>query len=258
MQNRFLVLSRMVSNGCNVWSVPRRGFFNRMTVHFDKLDNGLNSVSAPFGVVAVANRPGVYRNGLKRAFDFALILIAAPFVLPVVAGLAICVTHDGSTPFYRSNRVGKGGKNFQMIKLRTMVPNAEDLLDAHLALDQDAREEWDSTQKLKNDPRITTFGRFLRKTSLDELPQLWNVLVGNMSLVGPRPMIPAQRALYPGFSYYHLRPGITGPWQVSDRNQSEFVKRAEHDREYNEELSFFSDIKYLIRTVGVVLSGTGY
>jgi len=229
-----------------------------MTVHFDKLDSDLKSASSPFGVVAVSGRRGAYRNVLKRVIDVALILLALPFVLPVVAGLALCVARDGSAPFYRSNRVGKGGKNFLMFKLRTMVPNADDLLDEHLALDDAARVEWDSTQKLKNDPRITAFGRFLRKTSLDELPQLWNVLVGDMSLVGPRPMIPTQRALYPGFAYYLLRPGITGPWQVSDRNESEFAKRADHDREYDENLSFLSDIKYLVCTVGVVVKGTGY
>lgn len=229
-----------------------------MTVHFDKLDNDLKSASAPFGAIAVAKRPGAYRNCLKRALDVALILISAPIVLPVVTGLALCVASDGSAPFYRSSRVGKGGKTFKMIKLRTMVPNADDLLDEYLAMDQEALDEWTSTQKLKNDPRITVFGRFLRKTSLDELPQLWNVILGEMSLVGPRPMIPAQRVLYPGLSYYHLRPGITGPWQVSDRNQSEFAKRADHDSEYDEKLSLLSDLKYLVRTIGVVVNGTGY
>ena len=229
-----------------------------MTVRFDKLDSDLKSASSPFGVVAVSGRRGIYRNILKRVIDVALIVVSAPIVLPVIAGLALCVARDGSAPFYRSSRVGKGGKNFPMLKLRTMVPNADELLDEHLALDVDARAEWATTQKLKNDPRVTAFGRFLRKTSLDELPQLWNVLVGDMSLVGPRPMIPAQRALYPGLSYFLLRPGITGPWQVSDRNESEFAKRAEHDREYDEKLSFSSDIKYLVRTVGVVVKGTGY
>jgi exopolysaccharide production protein ExoY len=229
-----------------------------MTVHFDKLNNDLNSASSPFGVIVGSRRRGLYRNLLKRVVDVSIILAATPFVLPVVAVLAIGVARDGSAPIYRSSRVGKGGKNFRMLKLRTMVPDADGLLDEHLAANDDAQEEWNTTQKLKNDPRVTKFGLFLRKTSLDELPQLWNVLAGDMSLVGPRPMLPAQRALYPGLSYYDLRPGITGPWQVSERNDSEFVKRADHDREYDEEMSFFADLRYLVRTVSVVLKGTGY
>lgn len=118
--------------------------------------------------------------------------------------------------------------------------------------------EWESTQKLKHDPRITRFGRFLRKSSLDELPQLWNVLKGDMSLVGPRPMLPEQRGLYPGLAYYELRPGLTGTWQVSERNESTFSKRAEFDRGYFESLSFLGDLNVLARTVSVVLRGTGY
>jgi len=229
-----------------------------MTVHFDKLDNGLESASSPFGVVTAATRPGFYRNFFKRALDIAAVLAVAPVVLPVVGLLAIGVVRDGHAPFYRSTRVGKGGRNFPMLKLRTMLPDADRLLDTFLLEDSEARKEWAATQKLKNDPRITRFGRKLRKTSLDELPQLWNVLMGDMSLVGPRPMLPAQRVLYPGLCYYTLSPGITGPWQVSERNESEFAKRAEHDRQYDEEMSFLTDIKYLVRTVGVVVKGTGY
>ncbi len=145
-----------------------------------------------------------------------------------------------------------------MLKLRTMVPNADEIFEDYLANNPEAREEWDSTQKLKNDPRITKFGRILRKSSLDELPQLWNVLTGEMSLVGPRPMLPVQRELYPGLAYYALRPGITGPWQVSDRNTVEFSKRAEFDREYYVQMSFATDIGLLFKTVGVVFKGTGY
>ncbi|MGR3662347.1 MAG: sugar transferase [Paracoccaceae bacterium] len=229
-----------------------------MTVHFDKLDNDLNSASSPFGVVAVATRPGLYRNVVKRVLDITVVLILAPIVLPVIGLLALGVARDGHTPFYWSTRVGKAGRNFPMLKLRTMLPDADRLLDSYLLENSDAKEEWTTTQKLKNDPRITRFGKALRKTSLDELPQLWNVFKGDMSLVGPRPMLPVQRALYPGLCYYLLNPGITGPWQVSDRNESEFAKRAEHDRQYDEEMSFFTDIKYLVRTIGVVLKGTGY
>ena len=112
--------------------------------------------------------------------DIALILFAAPFILPVVALIALMATSKGASPFYFQRRVGRGGKIFNLVKIRTMVPNAEAALEAHLANDPAARQEWDSTQKLKHDPRITAAGYFLRKSSLDELPQLWNVLKGDM------------------------------------------------------------------------------
>jgi lipopolysaccharide/colanic/teichoic acid biosynthesis glycosyltransferase len=145
-----------------------------------------------------------------------------------------------------------------MLKLRTMVPDADRMLEQFLDRNPEARLEWNSTQKLKADPRITPVGRLLRKTSMDELPQLWNVLIGDMSLVGPRPMMPSQRSLYSGVAYYALRPGITGPWQVSDRNEVEFSKRAEFDREYEEDISLLTDLGLLLATMRVVIKGTGY
>lgn len=229
-----------------------------MTVQFDRLEDKLAVSSAPVGFVHVSYRGGLYRNLLKRVFDVALIVVAVPFILPVILILSLCVALDGGNPFYRSTRVGRNGRDFGMLKLRTMVPKASEQLELHLENDADARAEWDATQKLKNDPRITRFGRFLRKTSLDELPQLWNVLVGDMSIVGPRPMLPEQREIYPGLAYYALRPGITGSWQVSDRNNSAFRKRAEYDRDYDAELTFVGDVKLILKTVGVVFRGTGY
>ncbi len=131
-------------------------------------------------------------------------------------------------------------------------------LQAYLAQNPKARAEWDATQKLKDDPRVTRLGRLLRKTSIDELPQLWNVVRGEMSLVGPRPMMISQRALYPGTAYYSLRPGITGFWQVSERNDCEFAQRARFDAEYDSRVSFAVDLSILIRTVQVVCRATGY
>ena len=122
----------------------------------------------------------------------------------------------------------------------------------------EARREWDQTQKLKYDPRVTALGRFLRKSSLDELPQLWNVFTGDMSLVGPRPMMPNQRDIYPGTAYYDLRPGLTGLWQISDRNNCTFAKRAEFDTEYERCVSLRTDVTILFKTVGAVARGTGY
>ncbi|MEZ5745686.1 MAG: sugar transferase [Paracoccaceae bacterium] len=200
----------------------------------------------------------MYRRFFKRILDVLAVLTAALIVLPLIAVLALIVASDGSNPFYWSERVGLRGRNFGMLKLRTMVPDADQLLERYLARTPTARLEWDSTQKLKMDPRITRIGRFLRKTSLDELPQLWNVLIGEMSLVGPRPMMPSQRVLYTGLAYYSLRPGITGPWQVSDRNEVEFSRRADFDREYDRTLCLATDIKLLFATLRVVMKGTGY
>nr|WP_254440730.1 sugar transferase [Ruegeria sp. HKCCA6837] len=200
---------------------------------------------------------GFYRNVGKRVFDLAFVLLAAPFVVPLVLILAIFLASQGVTPFYRQPRVGKNGKIFKMIKLRTMVHDAEAVLKEHLASNPEARDEWDRNQKLRDDPRIIKFGSFLRKSSMDELPQFWNVFVGEMSTVGPRPMMVNQQRLYPEELYYSMRPGITGFWQVSKRNQSSFAERAHHDTEYWRNMSFGTDLSVLSRTVFVILRCTG-
>ncbi len=209
------------------------------------------------GSLVVPLRGGLYRNGAKRVLDVLLVLAGAPIILPLVLILALLVMRDGHAPFYTQARVGRGGRIFRFWKLRTMVSDADARLAEYLANDPQAKAEWDHAQKLKNDPRITRIGSFLRKTSLDELPQLWNVLKGDMSLVGPRPMMPRQQVLYPGTAYYALRPGITGTWQISDRNQCSFAARAEFDADYEQSLSFARDVHILLSTVGVVLRGTG-
>jgi lipopolysaccharide/colanic/teichoic acid biosynthesis glycosyltransferase len=139
-----------------------------------------------------------------------------------------------------------------------MVRDADKCLEDCFRADPALRQEWDQKQKLINDPRVTKRGRMLRKASLDELPQLWNVLRGDMSLVGPRPMMVEQKSLYPGQDYYDLRPGITGLWQISDRNESSFAERARFDAVYNRTLSLPVDIGILFATVRVVLRGTGH
>lgn len=199
-----------------------------------------------------------YRNGGKRIFDLTLCLLGAPFVLLIVAVLALLIARDGGSPFYSQLRVGKNGRLYRIWKLRSMVPNADEMLKAYLADNPTAQAEWDKKQKLKSDPRITRIGALLRRSSLDELPQLWNVVKGDMSLVGPRPMMPAQIPLYPGQDYYALRPGITGSWQVSKRNESSFADRAGFDTSYNRNVSLSEDIRILKKTVRVVLSATGY
>jgi exopolysaccharide production protein ExoY len=202
-------------------------------------------------------RERLYRRVLKRWMDVGFVLLALPIVVPVILVLVAVLKATGHSPFFTQDRVGLGGRTFRLWKLRTMVPNADARLQEYLSTDDVARQEWEAYQKLSRDPRITEFGQFLRKSSLDELPQLWNVLIGDMSLVGPRPMMVEQQELYPGSAYYALRPGLTGTWQISDRNQSTFAQRAEFDADYEHNLSLFNDLKILLATVGVVLRATG-
>lgn len=203
-------------------------------------------------------RFGVYRSYIKRSLDIILVLIAAPMIILIMLPFLLLIPFDGGSPFYRQKRVGLDGKEFSMWKLRSMVPNAHDKLDEYLASDPSAKAEWDKDQKLKMDPRITFIGRFIRKSSIDELPQFWNVFKGDMSLVGPRPIMVEQRELYPCTSYYALRPGITGFWQISERNETSFTERAPFDAQYFRELSFRTDCLVLLKTINVVIRGTGY
>lgn len=198
-----------------------------------------------------------YTMGFKRLLDLVLVLMVAPIVLTTVCILAFLVSLDGGQPFYFQDRIGRGGRTFRMWKLRSMVPDADERLGAYLRSDPAARQEWDRTQKLVQDPRITHLGKALRACSLDELPQLWNVLIGDMSLVGPRPMMPCQQDMYPGEAYYRLLPGVTGPWQVSARNQSTFADRAHYDDHYERSVSLATDIGLLVKTVGVLVRRTG-
>ena len=203
-------------------------------------------------------RRAIYRNGAKRCFDIVLVVLMLPVALPLILAMLCLVARDRHNPLYFQKRLGRGGRIFYMAKIRTMVPGADALLEQHLRHDPEARREWDEAQKLKRDPRITRIGCFLRKSSLDELPQLWNVLRGDMSLVGPRPMMVDQKPLYPGTAYFELRPGITGLWQISERNEASFAERAGFDSRYLASLSLSQDVSILLRTVSVVLRGTGY
>lgn len=193
----------------------------------------------------------------KRVLDVMLVVAALPVVLPVVALLALFVALSGGNPIYVQDRVGLGGRTFRMFKLRTMVRDADDRLAEYLAANPMARAEWNLRQKLTHDPRITGFGAFLRRSSLDELPQLFNVLRGDMSLVGPRPMMVSQRNQYPGTAYYRLRPGLTGPWQIGARHLTTFADRSIFDDQYENRHGLVYDLLIMLRTVRVVATGTG-
>lgn len=200
-----------------------------------------------------------YRLSGKRALDIVLVLLTAPLTVPVVLLFALMLWIEGGNPFYRQDRIGVGGRKFSILKLRTMVRDADACLQRYLDNDPAMAEEWATTQKLKNDPRITRLGAMLRSTSLDELPQFWNVLTGDMSLVGPRPMMPEQLEMYGDpYAYFAMRPGVTGFWQVSARNENHFSFRAEIDEIYFTKMSLTCDLGVMLRTIGVVLRRTGY
>lgn len=208
---------------------------------------------------AIVNR-GFYARRGKRVFDLLMALALLPVALVLVIGFAAAMLIKGERPFYSQKRVGSGGRNFTIWKLRTMHPNADALLKSLLARDPALREEWNRTQKLRDDPRVTKLGAFLRKTSIDELPQLWNVLRGEMSMIGPRPMMVDQKPLYgPTLqTYLALRPGISGQWQVTERNDADFRRRAEIDADYAANLTFRRDLFIVWRTIRTILRSTGY
>lgn len=213
-------------------------------------------------VLLLSVRNNVARRGpklVKRCFDIVasicLICIGAPLLL----WLAARVLASGRPIFYGHERIGRHGKAFPCYKFRTMMPDSDKILADLLAADPSANAEWQRDFKLKNDPRITPVGHFLRKTSLDELPQIWNVLKGDMSLVGPRPIINAELERYGNQVSYYLeaRPGITGLWQVSGRNNVSYDTRVHLDAWYVKNWSFFNDIVILFKTVKVLINGDG-
>ncbi len=198
-------------------------------------------------------------NVLKRSFDVCGASVLLILLFPVLLGIATIVMRDRGNAVYGHPRIGRGGRTFRCLKFRSMVTNSEEVLATLLATDPKAREEWDRDFKLKNDVRITPVGRILRKTSLDELPQLWNVLRGDMSLVGPRPVVQKELIRYGrDVSYYlALKPGMTGLWQVSGRNDVDYPTRVSLDVKYAMNRSLAFDIVILFRTVKVVFAKDG-
>jgi Undecaprenyl-phosphate galactose phosphotransferase WbaP len=196
----------------------------------------------------------------KRALDIIGAGVGLVMLAPFFLFVALMVRADGGPAFFAHQRVGRGGKLFGCLKFRSMVIDSQARLEALLANDPTARAEWEATRKLKNDPRITRIGRFLRSTSLDELPQLINVLRGEMSLVGPRPVQEAEIDRYYGASAAHymaVRPGITGLWQVSGRSETSYESRVALDVSYVSRPSLLADISILLRTPVAVLSRRG-
>jgi lipopolysaccharide/colanic/teichoic acid biosynthesis glycosyltransferase len=198
---------------------------------------------------------------LKRGFDIVAVLIILAIVAPVMLTIWILELRDGGQPFYGQMRVGRGGRPFRCLKFRSMVPDADAKLRDLLVLDPDARDEWNRSFKLVTDPRVTRLGKILRATSFDELPQFFNILRGDMSLVGPRPVVPSElEQFYRGEArqaYLSVRPGLTGLWQVSGRSDSSYDRRVELDTEYVKKASLRQDLAILRRTVVAVLLRRG-
>jgi Undecaprenyl-phosphate galactose phosphotransferase WbaP len=209
-----------------------------------------------FGVEITYSLLDPWAQRLKRTMDIGATAIGGALVIPLILMLSLLVWVESRGPiFYRDLRMGRDGSLFSCIKFRTMVPDAETMLQRMLAEDDEMREEYLEYHKLRNDPRITRVGRFLRKTSLDELPQLWNVLRGEMSLVGPRPYLPRESGEI-GATYNEIKrvtPGMTGPWQVSGRNHASFTERIQMDACYVRDWSLWLDLVLLARTVGTIL-----
>ncbi|MBB5057271.1 Undecaprenyl-phosphate galactose phosphotransferase WbaP [Granulicella aggregans] len=197
---------------------------------------------------------------VKRALDIFIVLLIAPLVLSVGAVIALCVAIDSPGPvFFSHQRVKRRGQYFHMWKFRTMCQDASSILEQHLERHPERRKEWQLHHKLKVDPRISAVGAFLRRKSLDELPQIWNVLTGTMSLVGPRPIVTAEIARYgTNFVYYTaVKPGITGLWQISGRSNLTYAQRVALDRQYVENWSLWLELKILLRTFKSVARSDG-
>ncbi len=195
----------------------------------------------------------------KTAFDLALSSVLLLLALPALAVIALLVRADGGPAFYSHTRIGANGRRFACLKFRSMVRDADAVLQRTLASDPAAAAEWRANRKLARDPRITWIGRILRRTSLDELPQLLNVLRGEMSLVGPRPIVEDEIAQY-GTAieyYYRIKPGVTGLWQVSGRSNTSYPQRVEMDTWYVKNWTLGHDVAILFRTVTAVLGARG-
>ena len=214
------------------------------------------------------NGPALYRDVFKRALDVALVILGALPILLIVGVFALLIARDGHSPFYAQKRLGRNGRVFNIWKLRSMVPDAEARLSAYLDKTPAARAEWDRTQKLRNDPRITAIGRLIRKTSIDELPQLFNVLTGQLSLVGPRPHASQAKAaeeLYERvvdgyFARHKVKPGITGWAQVMypyGASVEDARKKLQFDLFYIKNYSLLLDLVIAVKTTRVMLTGRG-
>ena len=197
---------------------------------------------------------------IKRSLDILLVLVSAPVILPLLAIVVAAVRLSSPGPiFFSHRRIRRHGTFFTMWKFRTMCTNSSEILENYLAAHPEARAEWRRTHKLRHDPRITRVGAILRRTSLDELPQLWNIFNGSMTLVGPRPIVAAEVEKYGEYfaDYCLVKPGLTGLWQVSGRSAVDYPERVKLDRRYAHNWSLRGDLNILLKTFGAVINQDG-
>ena len=260
------VLGKGMSNEIRQETVILTGlYFRQVLVHLDTpwIEQAtLRVADVPGGQVLTMrqNLLDPTRMRMKRILDLTLCFLGSAVLLLVIPLIALCIRLDSRGPvFFTHKRLGQNGKFIRVVKFRTMVVNAQEVLEQVLAENPDMREEWARDQKLARDPRLTRVGIFLRHTSLDELPQVFNVLKGEMSLVGPRPIVENEIAKYGGAYalYTRVKPGITGLWQVSGRNDVDYARRVQLDEHYVYNWSVWLDIYIIIRTVPALLTGRG-
>jgi Undecaprenyl-phosphate galactose phosphotransferase WbaP len=224
------------------------------------MDRKMDLSSNTLITATTVDRDLISKNNIARVLDISLILLAAPYILLAFLILAILIKLDSQGPvFYRQIRIGRFGRQFPVYKFRTMVQNADRVLQDYLDKSPELKVEWLATHKLKQDPRVTRLGAQLRTWSLDELPQLWNIIIGDMSLVGPRPIVDAEVEKYGKCFelYIQVRPGLTGLWQVSGRNNTTYDRRVELDEYYVRNRSLKLDLQILLKTASVVLKKDG-
>ncbi len=234
-------------------------------VAFDRAAVGLHSFDprpweeAPAKAPARVAPPASPYTAVKRVLDIVGAIVLAGVFSPLILAIMILMRREGDSIIYKHRRIGRDGRAFECLKFRTMVPNADQLLRELLERDPAIKAEWVRDHKLRCDPRVTRVGRFLRRTSLDELPQLWNVMRGEMSLVGPRPVVREELLRYGrnARAYLSAKPGITGLWQVKGRNDTDYRRRVVLDTYYVRNQNLLLDLYILLQTTRVVLGGSG-
>ena len=250
------ILKTLYANGVRI-NIVLDSFIDFQSEDQNVLNFGLNKTLS-LSIFSFSRRQKIYLH-IKRFWDILLSLCGCVILIPltIFVKLAYLLHHDTADIFFFQNRVGMNGKLFRIIKYRSMVPDAEDQL-AELLQDENNLKEWNEKQKLENDPRASKVGRFLRRTSLDEFPQLINVIKGDMSLVGPRPLVEGELEQHGGLKYYQIiRPGITGWWACNGRSNIDYDRRLEMEYYYIKNCSLFLDLVCLFRTIFVVLKKDG-
>jgi undecaprenyl-phosphate galactose phosphotransferase len=250
------VLSNQIKKNKEVIFIPLMGDYDLTHSHIYELSNTRTNL------IVYQNRlKSWYRKLIQQVFNYLLAIILLPILLPILGIFAILIKKESPGPiFFAHKRIGQNGRIIPTYKFRSMYADAEERLKKLLLENEEIKDEWETNFKLKDDPRITKIGNFLRKTSLDELPQIFNVLRGEMNFVGPRPVIAQEIEQYykEDVEYYHMvKPGITGLWQVSGRSDSDYEFRVATDKWYILNWSLWLDIVILIKTIKVVLKRDG-